>query len=200
MAYEDYIFIPNSLELLRNGRDLSSLFVGIESHFYESSAECQELFSKYLCNSALFGYLNDTGPTPLCINECTQVQKDCPELWEDYLETKLGKGVDCNHTGERLEPLTYCCTSADIVIIETIEPSTTKIITVSTIGDTTKITTQNTTEGVGVLAATLTVMILTMVLVAVGSSVCVLMYIWRRKKKQRRFVHIGSLNSSVSIQ
>ena len=122
----------------------------------------------------------------MCINECTQVQKDCPELWEDYLETKLGEGADCNHTGDRLEPMKYCCTNADIVIIETIEPSTTKIVIVSTNKGTRKSPTES------VLAATLTVMILTIVLVVIGSSICVLMYIRRRMKKQRRFVYIDS--------
>ena len=125
----DYVYFPLRLnELNANSGPTESLLSEaalnqkledeIGQGFAAASPECQQLFSTYICNSIFFRTDNDSGtislPRPLCPDECRQVQRTCPLLWETFSKTDIGRCADCDRTGTLLEPLPYCCHGAGI--------------------------------------------------------------------------------------
>ena len=121
----DFLFLPLRLnELpsdlsLQNEASLSTKLEDVIGQSFEAaSAECQQLFSAYVCNSIFFRIENTTGnftlPSPVCPEECGEVERMCPVLWKAFRETDVGEYADCNRTGRLLDPLPYCCHGAGI--------------------------------------------------------------------------------------
>lgn len=114
----DYVFLPHRLKELL-GQDLNEetlsemLHEEIGPMLDEATEECQELFSAYICSSFFFRSRNVSDqvslPSPLCPDECREIELRCRDLWTDYRRTQIGQNASCSHTGMLLEPLPYCC-------------------------------------------------------------------------------------------
>lgn len=130
LTYErgvDQLFLPLRLDELPSDKSLQSeaslsekLDDVIGQSFEAASTKCQLLFSAYVCNSIFFRLEkmagNFTLPSPVCPDECREVEKQCPILWKAFRESDLGEYTDCDRTGRLLEPLPYCCHGANIHI------------------------------------------------------------------------------------
>lgn len=130
LTYEkgvDYLFLPLRLDELTSDLSLLSeealsekLDKVIGQSFVAASAECQQLFSAFVCNSIFFRVENSTGsvtvPSPVCPEECGEVEMKCPVLWKAFRETDIGEYANCNRTGTLLDPLPYCCHGAGIAM------------------------------------------------------------------------------------
>ena len=113
----DYVYVPYSRGQVDLALDQLERVIG--SMISLASDTCQNLFSRFLCNSFIFGCGSETSfssPMSVCPEECNLVQRECPELWA-ALGSSLLRGFDftnCSTVGRVLEPLPHCCTDAGI--------------------------------------------------------------------------------------
>ena len=117
----DHVYIP--ITRFTGGRvDQSALLEELEASLggliSVAPGTCQDLFSRFLCNSYFFGC--GTGfspPASVCPEECSTVQTECPELWAALGRSSALGGLDfadCSTVGRVLEPLPHCCSDAGI--------------------------------------------------------------------------------------
>ena len=129
----DYVY----LSYHRAGGDLSryTRFFANSADFFIGQApeQCVDLASKIFCHVFFPTCGNGTKfnpPAALCQETCEYVQSLCPSEWDQvaqYFERERPLGtnfINCNATGDYLEPLPHCCTNAAIVI-----PNNTRNIT-----------------------------------------------------------------------
>ncbi len=116
----DLVYIPHT----RGQDDQSTLLRELETALggliSAAPETCQDLFSRFLCNSYFFVCGSDDGfspPVSVCSEECSTVQTECPELWAALGRSPALGGLDfanCSTVGRALEPLPHCCSDAGI--------------------------------------------------------------------------------------
>lgn len=173
----DYVY----LSYHRAGGDLSQYtrFFANSADFFIGQApeQCVDLASKIFCHVFFPTCGNGTEfnpPAALCQETCEYVQSLCPSEWDQvaqYFERERPLGtnfINCNATGDYLEPLPHCCTNAGIVI-----PNNTRNIT--------RNSTSSNGEPTNKVAIVSSVLVTATLLLLVGIGVGVCIYSCRKR-------------------
>jgi len=128
----DYIYIPYTRTSADQHR-LSSLINDTTIVIDLLPVQCIPVAIKVLCTFYFIPCGNSTvfqPPVSVCSEECFHLRNDlCPNQWERALAYFAGRPdliarglnlIDCNNSGQILEPLSHCCVNAGVTLCKRI--------------------------------------------------------------------------------
>ena len=124
----DYIYIPYT-RIFGNQRRLSIFINDATLALSLLPMQCRDVAIKVLCTYYFIPCGTSTAfqpPASVCSEQCFHLRNDlCPIQWEQALlyfadrQDLIAVGlnlIDCNSSGEILEPLSHCCVDAGVTL------------------------------------------------------------------------------------